>query len=228
MRQPGSPGHDRRGLRCLPARSAAGRRRDRRATGSRCRVPAGLARRTSPPAPSSWSASPRSYAARCRSPTRPAHGADDRAGRDRGRAGDRLPRCPERLEVDRRIAGDLDAVEAMSEKQIVGAARAQWPSSTRTRWPSAAGAPRPTEVTTKPAPDTMMWLTSLMPVKDGVAVWAVLSREADPSAPPATRARATRSWPTRCATACSRPASSVASASALMINVIVPDSRAPR
>ena len=86
----------------------------------------------------------------------------------------------DRQEVDRRIAGDLEAVELRSEKQIIGMARAAVAEldpaavAERRRRAEAERA-----VTTRPAPDTMMWLTSLMPVKDGVAVWAVLSRDAD-------------------------------------------------
>ena len=34
-------------------------------------------------------------------------------------------------------------------------------------------------LTLRPAPDVMAQLTALLPVRDGVAVWAVLSREAD-------------------------------------------------
>lgn len=87
---------------------------------------------------------------------------------------------PDRAEVDRLIAGDLDAVEAMSERQLIGAVRA---AVARLDPAAVAERRRRAEaercVTTRPAPDTMMWLTALMPVKDGVAVWAVLSREAD-------------------------------------------------
>ena len=86
----------------------------------------------------------------------------------------------DRQQVDRRIASDLDAVERMSEKQIIGTVRAMVaeldPAAVAERRRRAEAERR---VTTKPAPDTMMWLTSLMPVKDGVAVWAVLSRDAD-------------------------------------------------
>jgi hypothetical protein len=85
-----------------------------------------------------------------------------------------------RQEVDRRIAGDLEAVERMSEKEVVNRARAAVAEldpravAERRRRAEADRA-----VTTRPAPDTMMWLTTLMPVKEGVSVWAVLSRDAD-------------------------------------------------
>jgi hypothetical protein len=87
---------------------------------------------------------------------------------------------PVRAEVDRRVAGDLVAVERMSEKEIINRARAAVaeldPAAVAERR-RRAEADR--AVTTRPAPDTMMWLSSLMPVKQGVAVWAVLSRDAD-------------------------------------------------
>jgi hypothetical protein len=87
---------------------------------------------------------------------------------------------PVRTEVDRRIAGDLDAVAAMSDKEVTNRARA-----TVAQLDPAAVAERRRRaeadraVTTRPAPDTMVWVSSLMPVEDGVSVYAVLSREAD-------------------------------------------------
>lgn len=130
---------------------------------------------------------------------------------------------PDRAEVDRRIAGDLDAVERMSERQIIGAAR----SAVAELDPAAVAERRRRAeaercVTTKPAPDTMMWLTSLMPVKDGVAVWAVLSKAAD-------QARAAGDERSRgqimADTLRDRVlgGDAVATAPTLMINVIVPD-----
>jgi hypothetical protein len=85
-----------------------------------------------------------------------------------------------REEVDRAIAGDLDAVERLSEKQIVNNTRALV-----ARLDPAAVAERRRRaeadraVTTRSAPDTMMWLSALLPVKRGVAAYAVLSRDAD-------------------------------------------------
>ena len=143
----------------------------------RSRWPGGSPRRRASSSP----ASPRCYAARCRS-------LDDalRRGRITERSALALAQetaCLElrdRREVGPRIAGDLDAVERLSERQIIGAARA----AVAELDPAAVAERRRRAeaercVTAKPAPDTMMWLTSLMPVKDGVAVWAVLSREAD-------------------------------------------------
>lgn len=131
---------------------------------------------------------------------------------------------PDRQEVDRLIAGDLDAVEAMSERQVVAAAR----SAVAELDPAAVAERRRRAeaeryVSTKPAPDTMMWLTSLLPVKDGVAVWAVLARDAD-------RARAAGDERSRgqimADTLRDRVLGGGAEATAptLMINVVVPDS----
>ncbi|MBJ7331402.1 MAG: DUF222 domain-containing protein [Solirubrobacteraceae bacterium] len=131
---------------------------------------------------------------------------------------------PDRAEVDRRIAGDLDAVEQLSERQVIREARAAVaeldPAAVAERR-RRAEADR--HVTTRPAPDTMMWLGSLLPVKDGVAVWAVLSREAD-------RARAAGDQRSRGQIMADTLRDRVldggaeADAPALMINVIVPDS----
>jgi hypothetical protein len=129
----------------------------------------------------------------------------------------------DRQEVDRRIAGDVDAVERMSEKQIIGTTRAIVagldPAAVAERR-RRAEAER--SVTTRPAPDTMMSLTSLMPVKDGVAVWAVLSRDADQkrtAGDPRSRGQIMAD------TLRDRVlgGDGVASGTPLMINVIVPD-----
>ncbi len=86
----------------------------------------------------------------------------------------------DRLEVDRRVAGDVDDLEALGDGELVGRVRevayeldpASWVERRR-----RAEAER--RVSLRPAPDTMAHLSALVPVKDGVAVWAVLSREAD-------------------------------------------------
>ena len=86
----------------------------------------------------------------------------------------------DRAEVDRRVAGDLDALEAMGDGEIVARAREVAyeldPVSFVERRRRAEADRR---VTLRPAPDVMTQLSALLPVKDGVAVWAVLSREAD-------------------------------------------------
>ncbi len=82
--------------------------------------------------------------------------------------------------MDRRVAGDLDVLEAMGDGEIVGRAREVAyeldPVSFVERRRRAEADRR---VSLRPAPDMMSQLSALLPVKDGVAVWAVLAREAD-------------------------------------------------
>ena len=86
----------------------------------------------------------------------------------------------DRAEVDRRVAGDPDVLEAMGDGQIVARAREVAyeldPVSFVERRRRAEADRR---VSLRPAPDVMSQLSALLPVKDGVAVWAVLSRKAD-------------------------------------------------
>ena len=85
-----------------------------------------------------------------------------------------------RLAVDEALAADHDAIEAMSERQVVAAATAE---AARLDAASLVLRRRKAEserhVSIRPAPDTMVWLTALLPVADGVAVHAALTREAD-------------------------------------------------
>ncbi len=86
----------------------------------------------------------------------------------------------DRAEVDRRVAGDPDVLEAMGDGEIVAMAREVAyeldPVSFVERRRRAEADRR---VTVRPAPDVMSQISALLPVKDGVAVWAVLTREAD-------------------------------------------------
>ena len=53
-------------------------------------------------------------------------------------------------------------------------------ASTRTPWSTAPPAPKPNaRVTVRPAPDCMTYLTALLPMTQGVAVYAALKRAAD-------------------------------------------------
>ncbi|GIN00212.1 HNH endonuclease [Planomonospora venezuelensis] len=85
-----------------------------------------------------------------------------------------------RLAVDEALAADRDALEAMSDRRVVASAQAQG-----TRLDAAAQVARRRKaeserrVSIRPAPDSMVWLTALLPVKDGVATFATLSKEAD-------------------------------------------------
>ncbi|MCD4533550.1 HNH endonuclease [Nocardioides sp. cx-169] len=91
----------------------------------------------------------------------------------------------DRAEVDRAIAADPDAFEAWSDREVLGrlrslAARLDPASVAERRRRAESGR----GVTIRPAPDTMVYLTALLPVADGVAAYATLCAEAD-------RARAT-------------------------------------
>ncbi|MDR7251522.1 hypothetical protein J2X46_000494 [Nocardioides sp. BE266] len=90
-----------------------------------------------------------------------------------------LPR-EHRAAVDEAVAGDADALAQLSPRQLMARLR----SETEARDPGACVARRrkaesERHVTLRPAPDCMTWLTALLPVKDGVAAWAALTRTAD-------------------------------------------------
>ena len=61
----------------------------------------------------------------------------------------------------------------------------------------AARAESQRRVTLRPVPDTMTQLTGVLPVREGVAVYAALTRAADACGRPVTRGAGARSWPTR-------------------------------
>ncbi len=87
---------------------------------------------------------------------------------------------PDRLAVDTHVAGDADAFETMSDRDAESAARAhgeQLDPGAHVVRRRHAEAER--HVSLRPAPDTMTWLTALLPVKDGVAAFAALTRAAD-------------------------------------------------
>jgi hypothetical protein len=85
----------------------------------------------------------------------------------------------DRLVVDVRIATDADRLEQMGVRQVVSTVQAEAcrldPASFVTRRRHAESERR---VTLRPAPDSMTWLTALLPVKDGVAAYAALTRAA--------------------------------------------------
>ena len=86
----------------------------------------------------------------------------------------------DRAEVDRRLAEDLDALEAMSDRELVARAKElayELDPVSFVERRRRAEADR--HVSLRPAPDVMSQLSTLLPVKQGVAVWAVLGREAD-------------------------------------------------
>ena len=86
----------------------------------------------------------------------------------------------DRAAVDRAIAGDLDALESYSDRILLGELRKLTarldPASVAERRRRAEAERR---VTLRPAPDTMAYLTVLLPVAQAVAAYAVLAAEAD-------------------------------------------------
>lgn len=82
--------------------------------------------------------------------------------------------------VDRAIAGDPDAFSAYSDRELIGDVRKLAynlePGSVVERRRKAQSERR---VTLRPAPDVMSQLSALLPVAQGVAVYAALVREAD-------------------------------------------------
>jgi hypothetical protein len=86
----------------------------------------------------------------------------------------------DRAAVDRAVAGDPDHIEALADREVAAEAnklayRLDPMSFVERR--RKAEAER--HSTLRPAPDVMTWFTALLPVKDGVAVHAALSAEAD-------------------------------------------------
>ncbi len=86
----------------------------------------------------------------------------------------------DRQTIDRIIAGNPETLEKLSDKQLIDEARKLAyrldPHSVIDRR-SRAAAER--NVTLRPAPDTMTYLTALVPVEQGVAAYAALTRTAD-------------------------------------------------
>jgi len=82
--------------------------------------------------------------------------------------------------VDEELAGDRERLAAMGDREVVAAAM-----SIAARLDAAAVVKRRRRaegertVTVRPAPDTMTYLTGLLPVAQGVAVYAELKRVAD-------------------------------------------------
>ncbi len=86
----------------------------------------------------------------------------------------------DRAAVDEELAADTGTLDGAGDRAITAAVRAAayWrdPRSVARR---AARAVKGRTVSLRPAPDTMTYLTALLPVAQGVAAYAALSREAD-------------------------------------------------
>ena len=85
----------------------------------------------------------------------------------------------DRRHVDQALAGDPDALERMGDREVVAAAcrlAAELDPASVAERRRRAESDR--TVTLRPAPDTMTYLTALLPVAQGVAALAALTREA--------------------------------------------------
>ncbi|MCC3271160.1 HNH endonuclease [Arthrobacter zhangbolii] len=86
----------------------------------------------------------------------------------------------DRQRVDEEAAGDPRVLEGLGDRQIIARARsAAYRLDPQSAVRRAAKAASERFVSCRPAPDTMTYLTGLLPVAQGVGVYAALSREAD-------------------------------------------------
>ena len=88
----------------------------------------------------------------------------------------------ERAAVDEQLAADTGTFDGAGDRKIVAAARtAAYRLDARSVTERASHAASERHVSLRPAPDTMCYLTALLPVAEGVAVHAALTRNADTS-----------------------------------------------
>ncbi|WP_237685156.1 HNH endonuclease [Arthrobacter sunyaminii] len=86
----------------------------------------------------------------------------------------------DRGRVDAVVAGDLAGLEALGDRALIARVRSvAYGLDAHAVVNRAAKAVEGRYVSCRPAPDTMTYLTGLLPVAQGVGVFAVLSREAD-------------------------------------------------
>jgi len=113
----------------------------------------------------------------------------------------------DRRRVDAELAEEGVGLDRMGNRALVGAVRQLAyrldPHAVAKR---ARKAESERTVTCRPAPDTMMYVTALLPVKQGVAAYAALSRTADSrraqgDGPRATGAAVAKSWRTNSSSA---------------------------
>src|SRR6476620_7141248 len=86
----------------------------------------------------------------------------------------------ERTAVDEELAADAGTFSGAGDRAVVAAARAAaYRRDPRSATQRAAHAETERHVSLRPAPDTMSYLTALLPVAQGVAVHEALTRAAD-------------------------------------------------
>ena len=86
----------------------------------------------------------------------------------------------DRAAVDAELAPDTGTFDGAGDRRIIAAARAAaYRRDPRSVTQRASHAATERHVSLRPAPDTMCYLTALLPVAQGVAVYAGLTRHAD-------------------------------------------------
>jgi hypothetical protein len=86
----------------------------------------------------------------------------------------------DRREVDRELCADVSQLEGLGDKRIIAAAKKiAYRRDAQAVVDRAAKAVEDRTVTTRPAPDNMTWVSILLPVAQGVGVYAALRRAAD-------------------------------------------------
>lgn len=86
----------------------------------------------------------------------------------------------DRRALDRELCADTTALEGLGDRRIIAAARKiAYRLDARAVVDRAAKAVQDRTVTIRPAPDTMTWVSALLPVAQGVGVYAALRRAAD-------------------------------------------------
>ncbi|WP_310961458.1 HNH endonuclease [Nocardioides terrisoli] len=86
----------------------------------------------------------------------------------------------DRIEVDRRLAADTGGTDGWGDRRLADAARKlAYTLDPHAVVDRAARARNDRHVSVRPAPDTMTWLSALLPVEHGVACYAALKRIAD-------------------------------------------------
>lgn len=89
----------------------------------------------------------------------------------------------DRRRLDHRMCADPAALDGMGNKRITAKAKEiAYQLDPHAIVDRAAKAPEERTVTTRPAPDNMMYLTALLPLAQGVACYASLKRAADTNA----------------------------------------------
>jgi hypothetical protein len=89
----------------------------------------------------------------------------------------------DRRRLDAELCADMFGLDGVGDARLAAAARAiAYRLDPRAVVDQAAKAETERTVTIRPAPDTMTWLTALLPVAQGVSVYAALRRAADTNA----------------------------------------------